>query len=225
MSTNTKCSLQKLSFQFSLKRDALEVLPQVKHLDKAVLTQLCLSWVLIILQPGTLEAEACSYGKGLPATRFFLLLHGLQSLYKSIPPHDCYKRGNGLSVNFLSQCCLHDAGLFGFSLHLIPILSNALFFQYYFKFVMSVIFLVRTCKLGYCGCAAESEFAQVHIGRPVSRVSYQMPVPCSAEYARPYIIFENNGELETKVKVQTILCEVRVTKSTFPRGLLSCHPT
>jgi hypothetical protein len=126
MSTNTKCSLQKLSFQFSLTRDALEVLPQVKHLDKAVLTQLCLSWVLIILQPGTLEAEACSYGKGLPATRFFLLLHGLQSLYKSIPPHDCYKRGNGLSVNFLSQCCLHDA--------------------------------------------AESEFAQVHIGRPVSRV-------------------------------------------------------
>ncbi len=77
MSTNTKCSLQKLSFQFSLKRDALEVLPQVKHLDKAVLTQLCLSWVLIILQPGTLEAEACSYGKGLPATRFFLLLHGM----------------------------------------------------------------------------------------------------------------------------------------------------
>jgi TRAP-type uncharacterized transport system fused permease subunit len=119
MSTNTKCSLQNLSFRFSLTREALEVLPQVKHLDKEVLTQLCLSWVLIMLQPGTLEAEARSYGKGLPATRFFLLLHGLQSLYKSIPPHNCYKRGNGLSVNFLSQCCLHDAGLFGFPLHLI----------------------------------------------------------------------------------------------------------
>jgi hypothetical protein len=44
-----------------------------------------------------------------------------------------------------------------------------------------MIFLVGTCcKLGYCGCAAESEFAQVNIGRLVFRVSYQMPVPCSA---------------------------------------------
>jgi hypothetical protein len=66
MSTNTKCSLQNLTFGFSLTWEALEVL-----------TQLCLSWVLMILQPGTLEAEACSYGKGLPAPRFFLLLHGM----------------------------------------------------------------------------------------------------------------------------------------------------
>ncbi len=46
---------------------------------------------------------------------------------------------------------------------------------------MSMSFMVGTCpKLGYCGHAAESEFAQVHTGRPVSRVSYQMPVPISA---------------------------------------------
>jgi hypothetical protein len=70
------------------------------------------------------------------------------------------------NVAYMMQVCLV------FHCIKFPILSNALFLQYYFKCVMSVIFVVGTCpKLGCCGCAAESEFAQVHIGRPVSRVS------------------------------------------------------